>query len=75
MLLRRFNQGNGLLNIHHSERTVCLISFAIFFCLLSSYYILRPIRESMAIAGGLENIPCLFSATFLGGLVIVPVYG
>jgi len=75
MLLRRFNQGNGLFNIHDSERNVCLISFAIFFCLLSSYYILRPIRESMAIAGGLENIPWLFSATFLGGLVIVPVYG
>ena len=39
-------------------------SFAYFFCLLAGYYVLRPLRDEMGIAGGVRNLPWLFTATF-----------
>jgi len=50
-------------------------SFAYFFCLLSAYYVLRPIRDEMGIAGGVRNIPWLFTATFVVMLAAVPAFG
>lgn len=51
-----------------------LWSFAYFFCLLCSYYILRPVREEMGITGGVKNLPWLFTGTFLAMLAAVPLY-
>ena len=64
-----------LFKIQSEEIVLCLLAAAMFFCLLSAYYILRPIRDSLAITGGVENIQWLFTATFLGILVVLPVYG
>jgi len=50
-------------------------SFAYFFCLLAGYYMLRPLRDEMGIAGGVRNLPWLFTATFLVMLAAVPLYG
>ena len=50
-------------------------SFAYFFCLLSAYYILRPVRDEMGIQGGVQNLPWLFTATFLTMLAAVPLFG
>ncbi len=50
-------------------------SFAYFFCLLCSYYILRPLREEMGIAGGVENLQWLFTGTFVAMLAAVPAFG
>ena len=50
-------------------------SFAYFFCLLAGYYVLRPLRDEMAIAGGVRNLPWLFTATFVVMLAAVPVFG
>ncbi len=50
-------------------------SFAYFFCLLASYYMLRPVRDEMGIAGGVRNLPWLFTATFVVMLAAVPLYG
>jgi len=52
-----------------------LWSFAYFFCLLAGYYILRPLRDEMGVAGGVRNLPWLFTATFLVMLAAVPLYG
>ena len=40
------------------------------FSLLSSYYILRPIRDQMGIAGGVKNLQWLFTGTLIGMLVL-----
>jgi AAA family ATP:ADP antiporter len=40
------------------------------FAVLSSYYIMRPIREQMAVAGGVQNIQWLFTATLVGLLLL-----
>ena len=50
-------------------------SFAYFFCLLASYYVLRPLRDEMGIAGGVRNLPWLFTATFVVMLAAVPAFG
>jgi AAA family ATP:ADP antiporter len=38
-------------------------SFACNFLILSSYYIIRPIRDEVGVAGGVGNLPWLFTAT------------
>ena len=57
------------------ERGAALWSFAYFFTLLAGYYVLRPLRDQMGIAGGTRNLPWLFTATFVSLLVAQPLYG
>jgi AAA family ATP:ADP antiporter len=40
------------------------------FALLAANYILTPIRDQMAIAGGTRNLPWLFAATLVGTLLL-----
>ena len=55
-------------------RALCW-SFVYFFCLLAGYYVLRPLRDEMGVAGGVRNLQWLFTATFLTMLAAVPLYG
>lgn len=64
-----------LLKLEVGEWRPVAWSFLYFFCLLGGYYVLRPVRDEMGIQSGLENLPWLFTATFLAMLVAVPVYG
>ncbi|MDR0458060.1 MAG: MFS transporter [Burkholderiaceae bacterium] len=57
------------------ERDAALWSFAYFFALLAGYYVLRPLRDQMGIAGGVKNLPWLFTATFISLLMAQPLYG
>jgi AAA family ATP:ADP antiporter len=57
------------------ELKALLWSFAYFFCLLAGYYVLRPLRDEMGIAGGVRNLQWLFTATFVAMLAAVPVFG
>ena len=57
------------------EIRALLWSFAYFFSLLAAYYVLRPVRDEMGIAGGIRNLPWLFTATFFVMLAAVPVFG
>jgi ATP:ADP antiporter, AAA family len=52
-----------------------LWSFAYFFTLLAGYYILRPLRDQMGIAGGVKTLPWMFTATFVTLIVAQPLYG
>lgn len=57
------------------ERAAALWSFAYFFTLLAGYYVLRPLRDQMGIAGGVKALPWMFTATFVTLLVAQPLYG
>src|ERR1700739_2808881 len=57
------------------ERAAALWSFGYFFALLAGYYVLRPLRDQMGIAGGVRNLPWLFTATFVTLVVAQPIYG
>src|SRR5258705_7094097 len=61
--------------IRPGEGRALVWSFAYFFCLLAGYYVLRPLRDEMGIAGGVRNLPWLFTATFFVMLAVVPVFG
>ena len=63
-----------LINAHPAELRASLAGFALFFCLFSGYFMLRPIRESMGIQGGVENLQWLFTTTFFAMLVAVPLF-
>jgi AAA family ATP:ADP antiporter len=61
--------------VRPEEVRALLWSFAYFFFLLAAYYVLRPVRDEMGIAGGVKNLPWLFTATFIVMLAVVPVFG
>ena len=63
-----------LTGTHPDEAGIVLLSGAYFFFILSAYYVLRPIRDGMGVAGGVENIPWLFTATLAGMLVAHPIF-
>lgn len=62
-------------DVRPAEVPGLLAAFAYHFLLFTSYSILRPIRDSMGIGGGAENLPDLFGWTLLCMLVAVPIYG
>ncbi|MGB5256042.1 MAG: MFS transporter [Woeseiaceae bacterium] len=64
-----------VLGLEREEYLAVAWSFAYFFCVLCSYYILRPVREEMAVGGGPNTIPFLFIGTFLTMLVASPIFG
>ena len=64
-----------VVSVRPDETRALLWSFAYFFCLLAGYYVLRPLRDEMGIAGGVRNLQWLFTATFLVMLAAVPVFG
>ena len=64
-----------LVDVRPDELRSLIWSFLYFFSLLCSYYIIRPIRDEMGIAGGVENLQWLFTGTFLMMLAAVPIFG
>ena len=56
------------------EARALLWGFAWFFFLLLSYFILRPVRETLGVEQGISGLKWLFTATFLGMLLAVPLY-
>ncbi|MGZ5584470.1 MAG: NTP/NDP exchange transporter [Usitatibacter sp.] len=61
--------------VRPAEARALLWSFAYFFCLLAGYYVLRPLRDEMGIAGGVKNLQWMFTATFVVMLAAVPLFG
>jgi ATP:ADP antiporter, AAA family len=57
------------------ELPALMLSFLYFFSLLCGYYILRPLREEMGIAGGVQSLPWVFTATFAAMAAVVPLFG
>lgn len=61
--------------VRPGEIRALLWSFAYFFFLLAAYYVLRPVRDEMGLAGGIKNLPWLFTATFVVMLAVMPLFG
>ena len=64
----------GTLVLPHERRAV-LLAFACNFLLLASYYILRPVRDTIATDFGADKLQLLFTGTFIGTLIASPLYG
>jgi AAA family ATP:ADP antiporter len=59
-----------LTDIRANEVRVVAWAWLYIFAVLSSYYILRPIREQMGVAGGVHNLQWLFTGTLVGMLLL-----
>src|SRR5262249_2053409 len=56
--------------VQPEELRVVLWCWLYIFSVLSSYYIMRPIRDQMGIAGGVNNLQWLVTGTLVGMLVL-----
>ncbi|HEX5997774.1 MAG TPA: MFS transporter, partial [Hyphomicrobiaceae bacterium] len=68
-LLRR------IAHIERGETPTLIGSFAFFFCVLAAYYVIRPVREEMAVRVGREWLQALFVIVFLVMVAAVPLFG
>ena len=62
------------INIREGEGPALFLSGFYYFILLCAYYILRPIRDDMGAAGGVENLAWLFLGTLIGMMILHPIY-
>jgi len=67
--LRRF------VSVEPDEIAALLASFAMFFALLSAYYIIRPVRDEIGVALGKDALQQLFTVVFIVMIVLVPLFG
>jgi AAA family ATP:ADP antiporter len=64
-----------LFGVERDEAGAVVAGFAMFFLLFAGYFMLRPVRETMGIVGGVENLQWLFTGTFLATLAAMPLFG
>lgn len=72
---RRHGLIGSFAHLHSDEVRPVLVALAYNFLLFSAYYILRPLRDSMGVTGGVRALDNLFWATFAGTLVAMPLFG
>jgi AAA family ATP:ADP antiporter len=63
-----------LLKIRHGEWGAFALAFTYFFFLLGGYFMLRPIRGTVA-ANNSDILHLLYTATFVSMLLLVPAFG
>ena len=61
---------NKMIDDRAGEVPALAWSWLYIFSLLSSYYIMRPIRDQMGVAGGVNNLQWLFTGTLVGMLLL-----
>jgi ATP:ADP antiporter, AAA family len=64
-----------LFGVERDEVGAVGAGFAMFFLLFAGYFMLRPVRETMGIVGGVKNLQWLFTGTFLATLAAMPLFG
>jgi AAA family ATP:ADP antiporter len=62
-------------NVVPHEAPAVAAGLAMFFLLFTGYFMLRPIRETMGVAGGVDNLQWLFTGTFIATLAVLPPFG
>ncbi|HEX8072837.1 MAG TPA: hypothetical protein VF546_23025 [Pyrinomonadaceae bacterium] len=62
-LLRR------VVDVRAGEVRALALGFVYYFFVLASYYVIRPIRDEAGVAGGVENLPWMFTGTLAAMLV------
>ncbi|MGA9423098.1 MAG: MFS transporter [Rhodanobacteraceae bacterium] len=64
-----------LFNLRGDEAGAVIAGFTLFFLLFAGYFLLRPVRETMGLTGGVKNLQWLFTGTFVSTLAAMPVFG
>ena len=61
------------LGIRREESAAVGWSWLFFFAVLSAYYVIRPIRDDMGVASGVESLPWLFAGSLAGTVAANPI--
>lgn len=61
--------------IHAGEGRALALSFVYFFCVLTAYYVIRPVREQLTAAAGSTQLAWFYAMTFVVILGLAPVFG
>lgn len=56
------------------EQRAAMLSFAFLFLVMFSYQVLKPIRDALGTVYGADKLEHLFTATFVGTIVVAPIY-
>ena len=64
-----------VLNMRRGEFGLAMMSALFFFLVLCGYFFLRPVREAMGVARGMDELRWLFAVTSLASLFAVLVFG
>jgi AAA family ATP:ADP antiporter len=64
-----------LVAIEPGEIAAVAWAWLFFFSVLTAYYVIRPIRDDMGVAGGVQNLAWLFTGTLTGMLAANPAFG
>lgn len=64
---------DGALIARADERATVGWSFALFFCVIASWYALRPLRDALGIAGSVRELPRLFLVTLAATFAVGPL--
>jgi len=62
-------------NVEPGEVAALFASFAMFFALLSAYYIVRPVRDEIGVSLGKDALHQLFTVVFFVMIALVPLFG
>ena len=69
------NLAARLLNMKRGEFPLALMSALFFFLVLCGYFFVRPVREAMGVARGMDELRWLFVVTSATALVAVLIFG
>jgi len=61
--------------IAENEARPVLTGATLFFVMFAGYFMLRPVRETMGVAAGVDKLQWLFTGTFLATLAAMPLFG
>src|SRR3954463_4527516 len=65
---------NRVVDVRDGEIAAMAASFILFFCVLSSWFVIRPIRDEVAAASGVSKLPWLFAGTLTLTLLVNPLF-
>ena len=60
--------------VNKTEVFTLLKAFLFFFFVLASWYALRPVRNELAVQGGIYNLPWLLIGVMIAMLLVNPIY-
>ena len=63
-----------MIDLQPGEGKLVAWAFLCLFAVFSSYYVIRPIRDETGIAGGVSNLPWLFTDTLLCMMAVNPAF-
>ncbi len=69
------NHLREIAGLRPGEGAAAFAAAVMFFCLMTAYFILKPVRDEMGIAGGVRNLPNLYLITLAAMLVAAPLFG